>query len=67
METRKRSVVKAVVWNLIGLSVMATVGFVATGSPAVGGTMALVNTAIGFVTYLVYERIWAGIGWGRHV
>jgi uncharacterized membrane protein len=31
----------------------------------VGGIMALVNTGLGFVTYLIYERVWAGISWGR--
>jgi uncharacterized membrane protein len=60
-----RSIVKAVIWNLIGLSVMAVVGLVVTGSLAAGGVMAVVNTAIGFATYLVYERIWARIRWGR--
>ena len=45
---------------------MSLVGLVATGSLAVGGAMALVNTAIGFVTYLVYERVWANVRWGRH-
>jgi len=67
METRRRSLVKAVIWNLIGLAVMAVVGLVATGSAAVGGAMALVNTAVGLVMYLVYERIWSRIRWGRHV
>lgn len=67
METRRRSLVKAVIWNLIGLVTMAMVGLIATGSAAVGGTMALVNTALGLVCYLIYERIWANIGWGRHV
>ena len=65
METRRRTLVKAVLWNLIGLSVMGVVGLVMTGSALVGGTMALVNTAIGLTTYVVYERIWARIGWGR--
>lgn len=67
METRRRSLVKAVIWNLIGLAVMAIVGLVATGSAAVGGAMALINTAVGLVMYLVYERIWSRIRWGRHV
>ncbi len=67
METRRRSLVKAVIWNLIGLAVMALVGLVATGSAAVGGAMALINTAVGLVMYLVYERIWSRIRWGRHV
>lgn len=67
METRRRSIVKAVIWNLIGLSVMVIVGFVATGSFATGGSMAAVNTLIGLAMYVVYERFWAGIRWGRHV
>lgn len=65
METGIRSLVKALVWNAIGLATMALVGFLATGSLALGGTMALVNTALGFVCYLVYERIWTRITWGR--
>lgn len=65
METRRRSLVKAVIWNLIGLLSMTLVGLVATGSVALGGTLAVVNTLVGFTCYLVYERVWAGIGWGR--
>ncbi len=65
METRGRSLVKAVVWNVIGLIVMTVVGFIATGSFGTGGIMAVVNTVLGFITYLIYERVWAGIHWGR--
>lgn len=65
METRGRTVVKAVIWNVIGLISMSLVGYLATGSVGAGGVMAVVNTAIGFTLYLFYERIWAGIQWGR--
>lgn len=67
METRARTLVKAVLWTLLGLVVMVAVGFAFTGSLMVGGGMAAINAALGFVTYLLYERIWAGIRWGRHV
>ncbi|NVO55481.1 DUF2061 domain-containing protein [Rhodobacteraceae bacterium B1Z28] len=66
METRRRSVVKAVVWNAMGLAVMTLVGLIATGSAAVGGALALINTAIGLTLYVIYERVWAGISWGRN-
>ncbi|NOC44461.1 MULTISPECIES: DUF2061 domain-containing protein [Ruegeria] len=66
METRRRSVVKAIVWNVMGLATMTLVGLIATGSAAVGGALALVNTAIGLTLYIVYERIWAGVSWGRN-
>lgn len=65
MESRKRSLVKALIWNIIGLSVMTLVGLAMTGSVGLGGTMALTNAALGFATYLIYERIWARINWGR--
>ncbi|MBO9435263.1 DUF2061 domain-containing protein [Ruegeria sp. R13_0] len=66
METRRRSVVKPLIWNVMGLVMMTLVGLIATGSVAVGGVVALVNTAIGLTLYIVYERVWAGISWGRH-
>ncbi len=67
METRQRSIVKAVIWSAIGLVTMAIVGAVATGSVTVGGVMALINAGIGLVMYVLYERVWAAIRWGRHV
>lgn len=66
METRRRSVVKALVWNAMGLAMMTLVGLLATGSAALGGMVALVNTAIGLTMYVIYERVWAGISWGRN-
>jgi len=65
METQRRTLVKAVLWNAIGLAVMALVGLFMTGSAAVGGAMAAINTTIGLCTYFLYERLWARIGWGR--
>ncbi len=67
METRARTLVKSVLWTLLGLVVMALVGAIFTGSWTTGGGMALVNAGLGFVTYLLYERLWAVIRWGRHV
>lgn len=65
METRSRTLTKALIWQLIGLAVMLVVGWALTGSVALGGGIALINTAIGFITYFLYERLWSRIGWGR--
>ena len=65
MDTGKRTILKAILWNILGLAVMALVGFVMTGSVLLGGTMALLNTGIGFLSYVIYERIWSRISWGR--
>lgn len=66
METTKRSVLKAILWNALGLLTMTITGLLMTGSVAVGGALAALNTIVGLVSYVGYERIWARISWGRH-
>jgi uncharacterized membrane protein len=65
MDTARRTLVKAVLWNAIGLAMMNLVGLVMTGSAALGGAMAAINTALGLSFYVVYERAWARVHWGR--
>ena len=65
MERPRRTVVKAIIWNINGLIVMSLVGYVMTGSVGAGGAMAVINTAIGLSLYFLYERIWSRISWGR--
>ncbi len=65
MDTRARTLAKAIGWQVLGLALMTLVGAVLTGSAALGGTLALINATLGFLCYVAYERLWAGIGWGR--
>ncbi|MCC5988159.1 MAG: DUF2061 domain-containing protein [Pararhodobacter sp.] len=65
METRTRTLTKATLWQFLGLVVMALIGWALTGSASLGGGLALSNAIIGFATYVIYERIWARIRWGR--
>ncbi|MCP5036332.1 MAG: DUF2061 domain-containing protein [Rhodobacteraceae bacterium] len=65
MDSTRRSWTKAILWNLIGFASMSVVGLIMTGSLSVGGGMALINTAMGFSLYLLYERLWARVRWGR--
>jgi uncharacterized membrane protein len=64
METRSRSLAKAASWQALGLVTMSVLGFLFTGSLTTGGGLALASCLLGFFTYLVHERLWAGIGWG---
>ncbi len=65
METRRRTSAKAIIWNIWGLFVMSVLGFALTGSFALGGVMAILTTVISLVNYVIYERIWARVTWGR--
>ena len=65
MDTTKRTIAKAILWTLIGLISMTLTGFWITGSMQSGGALALMNTGLGLVSYIVYERIWGRVRWGR--
>jgi uncharacterized membrane protein len=65
MDTGKRTILKAILWNALGLAMMLLVGFAMTGSLALGGMMAVINTSVGLASYVLYERLWARIAWGR--
>ncbi|MFA7434509.1 MAG: DUF2061 domain-containing protein [Gemmobacter sp.] len=63
-ESRRRTLVKALLWQGIGLLSMTLIGWAMTGSVALGGSLAAINMALGFVTYVFYERFWARVRWG---
>ena len=65
METGKRTLVKTIIWQFVGIITMSLVGFAITGSLVSGGALALANTGVGIITYITYERIWSKINWGR--
>ena len=63
-ESRRRTLVKALLWQGIGLLSMTLIGWAMTGSVALGSSLAAVNMAAGFITYVLYERFWARVRWG---
>lgn len=65
MDTPVRSIVKALTWQLIGLLTMTLLAWIATGSLTAAGGLALGAAATGFVCFILHERIWARIRWGR--
>lgn len=65
MDTTRRTVAKAVSWQLLGLVVMTGLGAAFTGSAAAGGALALSSAAVGVLGYILHEKLWARIGWGR--
>lgn len=65
METPKRTLAKTLTWQAMGLATMTGIGYVVTGSAGAGGTIAAVGAATGAVFYVIHERIWARVRWGR--
>ena len=65
MDSPKRTLLKAIIWQITGFFTMGIVGYFMTGSAAQGLGLALANTAVGTVTYFLYERLWVRVRWGR--
>ena len=67
MDSPRRSLIKALLWQGLGIVSTGLVGVAVTGSFRAGGQMAALNALIGLAVYLVYERVWNHITWGRRV
>lgn len=65
MDSHLRTIIKAVTWQIIGVLSMTLIGLIFTGSLRRGGGIALAGAAVGVVVYILHERIWARIRWGR--
>jgi len=65
MDSTKRTWTKAIFWQVLGIFSMLIVGYLFTGSLRMGGMMAGINAVLGLSIYVIYERFWARIGWGR--
>lgn len=67
MESTTRTFAKAVSWQILGLFSMALIGYMFTGSLLTAGSLAAASAATGLVCYVLHERVWNRVGWGRNV
>ena len=65
MDSPKRSLAKMATWQIIGLLSMTLLAYATTGSISIAGGLALASAAMGSICYILHERIWARILWGR--
>lgn len=65
MDSPRRTAAKAITWQAMGLLVMTGIGYGVTGSVGAGGSIAVLGAGVGTVCYVVHERVWARIRWGR--
>jgi uncharacterized membrane protein len=65
MERKERIFAKALTWQLCGLIMMAVLGFIMTGSWRSAGGLSLASAGLGLISYVIHEKLWAGVSWGR--
>lgn len=65
MDSKRRSWMKAITWQILGLFTSMMVSYLVMGSWAASLGLSLALAATGLVMYTLHERIWARIHWGR--
>lgn len=66
METMVRTVVKAATWQGLGILTMTALSYPQAGSLSGALSIAVSASASGFVFYLVHEKVWNAVRWGRN-
>lgn len=64
-ETTSRSLVKTLTWRITGSSSTFAIAYLITGSLGASSGIAIVQMIVNTVLYLVHERAWSRISWGR--
>lgn len=65
IETTRRTLVKAVSWQTLGIIVMTLLGFVHTGSITSALSLASSSFVISTVAYVFHEKFWQRVSWGK--
>ena len=63
--TRRRSLAKAVTWELSGLVTGCLIAYAFTGSPTTAIGISFTFFPIRLGMYFIHERIWKRIRWGH--
>lgn len=61
MDSKKRSLYKAVSWHALHLIVVATIALIVTGSVTIAATLASAELIWETAAYYLHERAWSNI------
>ena len=65
IDLKKRTIAKTISWKLIGIFVLIVAAWSLTGNLIVVSAFALGYHLIQSVLYLIHERLWNKVGWGK--
>ncbi|WP_319498902.1 DUF2061 domain-containing protein [uncultured Cohaesibacter sp.] len=65
MDSRTRTIAKAISWQLMGLVSMTLVGYLFTRSLTASSGIAIASAIVSFIFYCFHERLWSRVRWGR--
>ncbi len=65
METKRRSLAKALSWRLFATMITATVALIITGKITVALEIGALDTSVKLLVYYGHERLWLHIPYGK--
>tara|TARA_R100000152_G_C6772299_1_gene199128 strand:+ start:97 stop:825 length:729 start_codon:yes stop_codon:yes gene_type:complete len=65
IDSKKRSVCKALTWRLFAIVLLGIVSFVSTGDVKSASMITFLYHGIQFCMFFLHERIWNNISWGK--
>jgi uncharacterized membrane protein len=65
METHKRSIVKSLVWRIIGVFLLGGIAYAVTHDWKEMSIITIIFHSVRMVLYYFHERIWLRVNWGR--
>ena len=65
MESRYRSIVKAITWRAIATMITSIVAFLLTGELHLAAAIGVVDTTVKLGAYYAHERAWNNVSVGR--
>ena len=65
IDTKKRSLVKALSWKVVGSSATWLIAWIITGSFELSNKIGLAQVITTMILYFIHERVWDQIGWAR--
>lgn len=67
IDTRARSLVKSVIWRILGIVLLGLIVYLITGNWAETGIITVTFHGIRVVMYYYFERGWERVSWGRNI
>lgn len=65
MDSTKRTIVKAISWQALGIISMTILGYARIGSIAAALSLAISASLTSFFVFFLHEKLWNRIGWGQ--
>ena len=65
METRKRSIMKALSWRVIAVLITTTIVFIVSGRVDLAAEVGVMDCLAKLLIYYLHERAWNHIDFGR--